>query len=168
MRTVKVEPLSVEGFLPFGFYANLINPDTDKIGAAPIEFFRDMVQLDLGNTFLPSFSTCRVEKRDLVIDVSEYHNTTGEGIMPIDNDMIMHVGPATPPDPDAGIPLDEIRVFHVPKGTFVALRRGVWHHGPFTINEKPVNHLIVLPARTYAVDCNVVHFPDEDRIYIEA
>ena len=137
MRTVKVEKLNVEKFLPFGFYANLINPDAEKIGCPPIEFFRDMVQLDLGGISIASFSTCRVEKRDMVIDVTECHTLTGEGILPIDNDVLIHVGPATP-DGDP-LPLDKFRVFLVPKGTMVCLRPGVWHHGPITVNDKPAN-----------------------------
>ena len=51
MKSLKIEALTVESFLPFGFYADLVNPKTEKIGAAPIEFFRDMVQQDLGGSF---------------------------------------------------------------------------------------------------------------------
>ena len=48
MKKVKVEELTLEAFLPFGSYANLIDPDAEKLGALPIEFFRDMVVQDLG------------------------------------------------------------------------------------------------------------------------
>ncbi|HEY66300.1 MAG TPA: DUF4867 family protein [Caldilineae bacterium] len=164
MRTVKVSELSLESFSPFGFYANLINPDQEKIGAPPIEFFRDMIQQDLGGAPVVSFSVCRVEPRDLVIDVTEYHTATGEGILPLDNDVLIHVGPATPPDE---IPLDKIKVFRVPQGTMVVLRPGVWHHAPFTINDAPANVLIVLPERTYANDCEVFELTGDDRIKIE-
>jgi hypothetical protein len=44
MRTVNVEELSPAKFLPFGFYDHMINPVGLKIGSAPIEFFRDMLQ----------------------------------------------------------------------------------------------------------------------------
>lgn len=165
MRTVKVEKLSVEKFLPFGFYAKLVDPDTEKIGSAPVEFFRDMVQQDLGGASIASFSTCRVEKRDLVVDVTECHSLSGEGILPLDNDVLIHVGPATPPD--SGVPLDKIRVFRVPKGTMVVLRPGTWHHAPFTVNDDPANVLILLPERTYANDCEVFEIEDADKIKIE-
>ena len=165
MKTVKVEELSVEKFLPFGFYANLINPDAEKLGAPPIEFFRDMVQQDLGGVSIPSFSTCRVEKRDPVIDVSEYHSATGEGILPLDNDILIHVGPAGPKDCD--VPLDKIKVFRVLRGTMIVLHPGVWHHAPFTVDEKPANVLIVLPERIYANDCTVVEIDKSDHIRIE-
>ena len=165
MRTVQIQELQVEAFMPFGFYANMIDPDTEKIGAPPVEFFRDMLQQELGNAGRVSFSTCRVESRELFIDATEYHSTAGEGILPLDNDVLMHVGPATPAD--GRIPLDKIEVFRVPQGTMVALRPGVWHHAGFTTNGKPANMLIVLPERLYANDCHGFELEEQDRIKIE-
>ena len=165
MRTVKARELCVEEFLPYGFYANMINPDTEKIGAAPIEFFRDLVQQNLGNTSIASFSVCRVEPRALVVDVTEYHTTTGEGILPLDHDVLIHVAPATPANNQ--VPLEKIEVFRVPQGTMVVLRPGVWHHAPFTVNEHPANVFIVLPERAYANDCKVFELQEQDRIIIE-
>ncbi len=164
MRTIQVEKLTVESFLPFGFYANLIDPQAVKIGAKPIEFYRDMVQLDLGGAGIASFSVCRVEPRDCVIDMTEFHTATGEGILPLDNEVLIHVAPATPVD--AGPPLDEFRVFRVPQGTLVVLRPGVWHHAPITPNDRPANVLIVLPERTYANDCEVVALDDDEIIRV--
>lgn len=154
MRTVHVEELSVNAFLPFGTYANTIDADTEKIGDPPIEFYRDMVQQDLGRASTVSFSVCRVKERAHVIDVTEYHSVTGEGILPLDNDVLIHVAPATPPG--VGVSLEKLRVFRVPRGTMVVLRPGVWHHAPLTVNGSPANVLIVLPERTYANDCEVV------------
>ncbi|GAK55186.1 hypothetical protein U27_02018 [Candidatus Vecturithrix granuli] len=165
MRTVQVKDLQVEAFLPFGFYANMIDPDTEKIGAPPIEFFRDMLQLELGNTGRVSFGVCRVEPRELIIDATEYHSTSGEGILPLDNDVLMYVAPATPPDEQ--VPLEKIEVFRVPQGTLVVLRPGVWHHGPFTTNGKPANMLIALPERLYANDCHVFKLEEQDQIKID-
>jgi len=113
---------------------------------------------------IASFSTCRVEKRDLVIDATEFHGATGEGILPLDNDILIHVGPATPAD--VGPPLDKIHVFRVPKGTMVVLRPGVWHHAPFTPNDAPANVLIVLPERSYANDYEVVNLGGTDRLRV--
>ena len=165
MRTVAVEPLDVKTFLPFGFYENMIDPDTVKLGAPPIEFYRDMIKLNTGNDTSASFSICRVESREPVIDVSEYHSACGEGILPLDNDVLIHVAPATPSG--APLPLDDFRVFLVPKGTMVVLKPGVWHHAPFTTNSDPANVVIVLPERTYARDCTVVEHEGEDRIAIK-
>ena len=155
---IKVEELTAEAFLPFGFVGCHIDPETEKIGEVPVEFYRDMVQLDLGGKAVVSFSTCRVEKRELVIDVTEYHTSTGEGVLPLDNDVLIHVGPATADG--AGAPLDKMRVFRVAKGTMVVTRPGIWHHAPFTVDENPANVLIVLPERTYANDCVVQEIAD--------
>ena len=56
---VAVKELSLEAFAPYGTFANMINPDATKIGAEPIEFFRDMILLDLGAARCASFSICR-------------------------------------------------------------------------------------------------------------
>ncbi len=165
MRTAKVENLSVESFLPFGFFADMIDPEAEKLGAPPVEFFRDMVQQDLGGSAIVSYSICRVERRDFVIDVSEYHTAVGEGILPLDSDVLIHVGPAMPTD--SGIPLDGIRVFRVRKGTMVVLRPGIWHHAPYAVGDTPANVLICLPERTYANDCVVVEHHGDEQITID-
>ncbi len=165
MNTIQVEQLSLEAFWPFGFYANCINPRAEKNGAPPIEFFRDMIQLNLGGASLASFSVCRVEPREPVIEMCEHHSACGEGILPLDNDILIHVAPAT--GPQAAFPLERLKVFRVPQGTLVILRPGVWHHAPFALNDRPANVLIVLPERTYANDCTRVKLAEADRIKIE-
>jgi len=165
VRTAKIRELTLEEFLPYGAYANLIDPTSEKLGSPPIEFFRDMVQQDLGTVGSASFSTCRVEKREMVVNVTEYHTQTAEGILPIDNDVLIHVAPATPSD--GRVPADKIVVFRIPKGTMVVIRPGVWHHAPFTANNTPANVLIVLPERTYANDCEVFQLEEDDRIRFE-
>jgi ureidoglycolate lyase len=163
LKTVNVEKLSMEAFRSFGTYANLINPEAENIGAKPIEFFRDMAQVNVG-AVEASFSTCRVEPRPFVIEVSEYHDTTAEGTLPLDNDVVMYVGPAT-----AGgeFPHDKIRAFHIPQGTLVVLNPGVWHHAVFAMNNKPVNAMVVLAERTYAKDCKVLVLKDDEKIEIK-
>jgi ureidoglycolate lyase len=164
MRSVKAENLTVESFLPFGHFCRLVDPDTEKLGTPPVEFYRDAVQQDLGGAAIASFSTCRVEKREFVIGFSEYHTKCGEGILPLDNDILIHVGPATPGN---AIPLDKTKVFRVPRGTMVTLRPGIWHGAPWTVNDRPANVLIVLPERTYANDCVALKHNDADQIKID-
>jgi len=161
MRKVKVEKLSVEAFAPFGSFAHMLAPKGEKIGRSPIEFYRDMVQLDLGGSSRPSFSICRVKPRPPVVDVTEYHSFTGEGIMPLDNDCFIHVAPATP---EGELPHAKIRIFRVPVGTMVVLKPGVWHHAPFAVGGKTANVLIVLPERTYANDCFVFELDESRRV----
>jgi len=165
MKIVKVEHLSLEAYKPFGTFANLINPTDEKLGAPPVEFFRDQLQIDVNPNNSWSYSCCRVEKREFVIDILEYHSACGEVVLPLDNDILLQVAPAS--GNNDAIPLDKMRVFYVPKGTAITIKPGVWHWGPFTTNEKPANILINLPERTYANDCIVVKLEDKDYIKIQ-
>jgi ureidoglycolate lyase len=161
-RTVQIEHLEPARFAPFGSYTNLIQPVGPQIGSSPITFYRDMLPLELAGKN-PSFCVCCVEARAGVIDVMEYHSSTGEGILPLDGDVLVQVAPATPRD--APFPAEEVRVFHVPRGTMLCLRPGVWHHAPFAL-EGTVNVLIVLPERTYANDCTVLELAPRQQIQI--
>jgi ureidoglycolate lyase len=162
MRSVTIEELSTEAFTSYGQYANLIDPDAVCIGEKPIQFFRDMLQLDLGGATKASFSICRVEERPCVVDLTEYHTACGEGILPLDADILIHVAEATPP---GEVPADRVRLFRVPKGTLVTLKPGVWHHAPILADPsaKAANVVIVLPERTYANDCIVEELSPEQQ-----
>lgn len=157
---LKVKELSLEAFAPYGTFANMIHPTTPKIGKEPVEFFRDMIQQDLGGASIASFSVCRVQPRPSVIDVTEFHTACGEVNLPLDGDVLIHVGPATP---NGIVPLKKFEVFRVPQGTIISLRPGVWHHAPFSMTDKAVNTLVVLPERAYANDCTVYEIPKKDR-----
>jgi ureidoglycolate lyase len=160
MRTIQYKKLTMEGFAKFGAYANMINPVWPKLGAEPIEFYRDMVQSQLGVNPVASFGVCRVVKRPFVIDVSEYHDTCCEIVLPLDGDILMHVAPAVP---EKEFPFEQAEVFLVPKGTLCCLRPGVWHHAPFALGTSAVNCLIALPERTYMNDCTVYPFSSDSR-----
>jgi ureidoglycolate lyase len=163
MKKVQVKPLTAEAFAKYGSFAMMINPKAPKLGKDPVEFYRDMVPLETCGAS-PMFSVCRVKSRPAVIDVTEYHTRCGEGALALDTDVLMHFGIATA---DGKPPLDEIEVFRVPKGTFLAIRPGVWHHAPFTAGANEANVLVVLPERTYANDCVVVELPADQRLQID-
>jgi len=164
-RVIKVEKLTLEAYKPFGTFSNLINPSDEKLGTPPVEFFRDQLQIDVNSNNNWSYSCCRVEKRPLVIDILEYHSSCGEVVLPLDNDILLQVAPASVNGEP--LPLDKMRVFYVPHGTAITIKPGVWHWGPFTYNNTPANILINLPERTYANDCIVVNLEKEDFIKID-
>ena len=164
MTKITVSELNIESFNKYGFYANMINPEAPKLGCEPIEFYRDMVMLDLGQNTNAAFSICRVCKRPDVVDVSEFHDRCGEGILPLDSDVLIHVAPAST---GCEVPVEKIEIFRVPKGTMVVLRPGVWHHAPFAYKSDVANVLIVLPERTYAVDCKVTELTEDNMIEID-
>ncbi len=163
MKTLPIQELREESFQQYGFYKYLFGKDTPLIGNKPIEFYRDIIQLSLGNTSAASFSICTVAKRDPVIDVVECHDYTSEGIYPIDSDILIHVAYATPNGPE----LDSMEVFKVPRHTMVVLRPGTWHHAPFAYDSLEANILIVLPERTYKNDCFSVELSDTEKIRIQ-
>jgi ureidoglycolate lyase len=159
-----IQELSWENFRIYGSFSNMINPKAPRLGPEPIEFYRDMELLNLG-TNTAAFSVTRVSKRPQVIAKLEFHSHSGEGMLPLDGDVLIHVALATR---NGEVPLDRIEVFRVPKGTLVTLRPGVWHHAPFVYGSDWVNVLVVLPERTYANDCFVHQIPAEERIEIES
>ena len=164
MHKVKVKKLTGDDFGISGSYADMLNPSGYSFGEQPVLFFRDMLQQNLGNSTNASFSLCAVYKRPLIIDCSEYHNYCSEAIMPLDGDILMHVAPAVPDDQP---PVDQIEVFHVPKGTMVVINPGVWHQAAFPFNCESVNILCILPERTYAIDCHLRELPEDNQVEIE-
>ncbi len=168
MREISCKKLEPESFGRFGSYANMLDPEANNppsfhLGAAPIEFFRDMLQSGLGADSVASFGVCRVFPRPLVVDASEYHDAACEALMPIDGDVIIHVAPAVP---GAAFPGAAAEAYLVPRGTMVVLRPGVWHHGPFALGAGSVSCLVALPERLYARDCREVALPEGERIKI--
>lgn len=164
MKRIEVEKLTHEAFSPFGNFANLINPSADKIGEEPVEFFPDMVQLHVAPGNMLGYSTTRCLPRPFVVDILEYHTNCWEAVMPLDNPIILQVAPAA--SNGGKIPLDKLRAFYVPVGTVVLIKAGVWHWGPFPVENKVSNVLINLPERTYANDCVVYNIEESDRIEI--
>ena len=76
----------------------------------------------------------------------------------IDDDMIIHVAPAS-----AGTPVPELtRAFIVPKGTMVKINAAIWHLCPLPLNNEVLHAMIILPECTYANDCTVVDFEEKD------
>lgn len=158
-KEVKVKELTVEAFKPYGSYANMVKPTGPKMGG----FHPDMAVMTLGQANEAAFSVTQVLKKENIIDAMECHNRTGEGILPLDGDVLVHVAPASRTDK---VPMDRVEVFRVPKGTLLILRPGVWHCAPFAEKADVVNVLVVLPERTYANDIYFYMVPKDDQIRI--
>jgi len=162
-KKVRVKELTYEAFRIYGSFAKMLEPKGLKLGGGPIEFFPDLGILNLGQTMAVGFSGLTIKKREYIITDLECHMYTGEGTIPLNGDILMHVAPGTPKEM---IPLDQIEVFRVPKGTLVTLRPGVWHSAPYTDNTDSVNVVVILPERTYVNDAYFYHIPDENQIRI--
>ena len=119
--------------------------------------------MPLGNSTIASLSVVQCDPRDFIVDITEFHTNVGEGILPLDADIILHVAPAGAADTP---PVAKIAAFLVPQGTLVVLKPGVWHQAPFALGAKPANVLIILPERTYANDCTVRPLTGDNRVKI--
>ena len=129
----------------------------------PVSFTPDMAVLNLGQSTNASFSVTTVKPRENKINFMEYHSFTGEGILPLDGDVYVHLAP---PSPKSVIPKDSVEVFLIPKGTLLTIRMGVWHGAPFAVGTERVNVLCVLPERTYANDGFFHMVPEEEQMKI--
>mgnify|MGYP003476168206 CR=1 FL=1 len=99
----------------------------------------------------------------MIITQQEYHTTTWEMIMPLNDDMILHVA-----EPSAGNPItDKTKAFLVPKNTMVKMNACVWHLAPLPLNDESLTALIVLPECTYMNDCIVVDLKEDEQFIIE-
>ena len=159
MRTIKAKPLSIEAFHSYGSFLNVTNPSGNHLG----DFFNDHVTFPCGGTLPVAFSSLVIHKAEkMTITAVEYHNTTCEAILAMDDDVVLHVAPPT------NEPVPQLtEAFIVPAGTLVKLNTGVWHMGAYPLNKDVAHLLIVLPERIYANDCTVVNYPTEEQMQIE-
>lgn len=163
MRKIKVQQLMPETFNRFGSYVDMLKPTVDYIGEKPALFYRDPVTMTIFGG-AAAFSVSEVYKQEkMIINAAEYHNYTGEVIIPLDDDAIVHVAPATDK-----VPVPEKTVaFYVPKGTLLKLNVGVWHFALSPVHADVLHSLIVLPERVYANDCYVVQYDEKDWMEVE-
>ena len=162
MRTIKVEALTKEAFAPFGQYYTMTAPDGYPLSGELHRFFPDRVVAYQGHSV--AFSPILVKKPEVMkVTEIEYHTTTCEMIMPLNDDMILHVAP-----PSAGKPLPEYtRAFLVPKNTLIKMNACVWHLAPLPANVPELCAMIVLPECTYMNDCKVVALAEDEQFIIE-
>ena len=159
MKTIKAKPITAENFSYYGQFTDVLNPTGYSLG----DFFHDRVKMNVAGDHTIAFSPLTVHKEEpRIVKAAEYHNTTQEGILCLDDDVILHVAP-----PSTG-PVPELtEAFIVPKGTLVCLNLGVWHLAAMPLHEETAHVLIVLPERIYKNDCIVVDYPEESWVQIE-
>lgn len=156
MRQVKAVKITKENFAPYGSYCEMLQPEGYPLCGEIHKFYPDRLTGTSVGTI--AFSPITVKKDDRIIKAQEYHTTTWEGIIPLDDDMIIHVAPAS-----AKVPVPELaEAFIVPKGCMVKLNTAIWHLCPLPANNDELHAIIVLPECIYANDCTVVDFEEKD------
>ena len=161
MRTIKAIPISYENFAPFGQFYTMDAPKGHALCGELHQFFPDRLTADCNHQV--GYSPILVKKPEkMVITQQEYHTTTWEMIMPLDDDMILHVAPAS-----AGVPVTEqAQAFIVPKHTLVKMNAAIWHLAPLPASKEQLTAMIILPECTYANDCTVVDLTAEQQFEI--
>ena len=110
MHTIKAEPISREAYAPFGVYYDYLNPEGYALEGEIHKFYPDRISESC--TTRVGYSPIAVKKEEKrVIKSVEYHTTSPEMILPLNDDMIIHVAPAS-----GGTPVPEwTKAFVVPK-----------------------------------------------------
>lgn len=161
MKTIKAIPITNDTFAPFGQFYPIDVPTGYALCGELHRFFPDRLVADSQHRV--GYSPILVKKPEkMVITQQEYHTTTWEMLMPLDDDMILHVAPAS-----AGVPVTELaQAFIVPKHTLVKLNAAVWHLAPLPANKEQLTAMVILPECTYANDCIVVDLKPEQQFEI--
>ena len=161
MRQVKVEALTAEAFAPFGQFYTMDQPRGYALCGELHQFFPDRLVAD--STHRVGYSPILVKKPEkMVITQQEYHTTTWEMILPLNDDMILHVAPAS-----AGTPVTDLaQAFLVPRNTLIKMNAAIWHLAPLPANEDELSAIIILPECTYANDCTVVDLKPEEQFEV--
>lgn len=161
MRQIKVQPLTVEDFAPFGAFYQMDKPEGYALCGEIHQFFPDRLTADSNHRV--GYSPIIVKKLEkMIITQQEYHTTTWEMIMPLDDDMILHCAPAS-----AGTPVTHLaKAFLVPKDTLIKMNAAIWHLAPLPASKDQLTAMIILPECTYANDCTVVDLKPEEQFEI--
>lgn len=161
MRTIKAVPVTHENFAKFGQFYPMGTPDGYPLCGEIHQFFPDRLVADCNHRV--GYSPILVRKPErMIITQQEYHTTTWEMIMPLDDDMILHCAPAS-----AGTPVPEfVEAFIVPKHTLIKMNAAIWHLAPLPATKEQLTAMIILPECTYANDCTVVDLKAEEQFEI--
>ena len=161
MKQIKAVPITHEGFAPFGQFYTMDKPEGYALCGEIHKFFPDRLSADSEHRV--GYSPIVVRKPEkMIITQQEYHTTTWEMIMPLDDDMILHCAPAS-----AGAPVGHLsQAFIVPKHTLIKMNAAIWHLAPLPANNEQLTALIILPECTYANDCTVVDLPEDQQFEI--
>lgn len=156
MHQIQILPITHENFAPFGQFYAMDHPEGYALCGESHQFFPDRISADSNHRV--GYSPIVVRKPDkMVITQQEYHTTTWEMILPLDDDMIIHCAPAS-----GGKPVTHLaQAFLVPKHTLVKINAAIWHLAPLPAAEDHLTAMIILPECTYVNDCTMVDIPLE-------
>ena len=153
MEKLKIQELTAEAFEPYGTFFDI----NAGYGDGEIEFIADRMFQYIGVSGYDSLCSIRVKDRPLELSVTEYHEYVEEVSGGFDEDVAVHVGLL---DKNGEIDYDSIKVFRLPKGCFIRVKRNVLHHAAFALDGKTATGLILLSPSAYTVDCKVLEYKE--------
>lgn len=164
MRTIQAKPLTADAFRQYGTFWSAVDGEGYGLGGGFFTFYPDRIAVSSEKRI--GFSTLKVSKPEkYIVEELEYHKTTWEMFMPLNDDAVLHAAPKS--GGDVVTELTELtEAFIVPKGTMVKLDAAVWHLAAMPVNVEELQSLIVLPEGTYMNDCTKVALNDEQKFEI--
>ncbi len=161
MLKIKAELINNENFAPFGRFYKMDDPKGYALKGELHSFFPDRLTASCPKNI--GYSPIIVNKPGkYIITQQEFHNTTWEMILPLNDDMIIHCAPAS-----AGASVNEYaKAFIVPKNTLVLINAAIWHLAPLPVSEDKLCAMIILPECTYATDCTVKDLDENQQFEI--
>ena len=88
MREVKAVKINAADFAPYGTFCNMTEPEGYPLSGEIHKFYPDRISGTCVGSM--AFSPIAVRKDDRIVKMAEYHTTTWEGIVALDDDMIIH------------------------------------------------------------------------------
>ncbi|MEG2512484.1 MAG: DUF4867 family protein [Acetivibrio sp.] len=161
MKEIKVKKINSEEFAPFGTFYPMGAPGGFALEGELHRFYPDRLGAQTCKNI--GFSPIQVKKpAKMLIQAVEYHTTTWEIILPLNDDMIIHVSPASGEHPVTKL----TEAFLVPKNTLIKINAAIWHLAPLPANAEELSAMIVLPECTYANDCTVIELKEEEQFVL--
>lgn len=162
MIKIKATPINEHDFAPFGTFCNMEEPEGYALEGELHRFYPD--RMSESCTGRLAFSPMTVKKPDrMIVTQVERHTTTPEMLLPLNDDMIIHVSPASGDTPVTSL----TKAFLVKKGTMVKINTAIWHLAPLPCKSDLLKVIVILPECTYANDCKVVELKEDQQFEIE-
>lgn len=161
MRTIQAKELTADAFRSYGSFWSMTSCEGFGLGGGAFTFYPDRICATAEQSV--GYSTLKVMKPErYIVEELEYHQTTWEMFMPMNDDAVLHVAPKS-----GGEVVTELtEAFIVPKGTMVKLDACVWHLAAMPVNVDELYSLIILPECTYMNDCTKVALSEEQKFEI--
>lgn len=136
VHRIKVEPLTAEGFAPYGRVIDVPTEPAPFGGDGwgcwfPLGEVKDIDSIAVGYT--------ESLKRDFIIEKMERHETKEEILMPLTDAIIQPMGlPENLDDPNAKPDPETVRAFLLKPGQAIIMNKGAWHSPAYSVEKDTI------------------------------